>query len=507
VDIAAVDRVVTFGASLTDTGNLYSLTGEVLWAPLPPDMMGYSDAFTNGMVYTEYAVDLLGIDTLDTYAIAGSRASGSYSLGQFIIDYNSDPLLSVDGSDERLQADINLGAQVDGFLADSSAADLSSTMAIVQIGLNDYYKQGLDLPSGDKSAWYSLMYDISETVLTEIQELVDAGVGTVVVNTLGLTEDFAFSSELASESVKNLGTLIEIHNLRLAIGVAKMAADGADVVLVDMAAMMSEIGADPTSFGFIAPLDAYYVETPGDGETPFFNDLSAYDADQVAFYDDAHPTTVYHAILGAFQAASLTSDVAILQDGADLHIASDAVDLVMSSGGDDIVVVRGGDDTVIAGQGLDKVAGGAGRDLLSGGSGDDILYGGTGADLLAGGAGNDILNAGDDQDILIGGLGTDILDGGAGDDLFFFTQETLIGGTGPDGNEIIGGEGYDVLYIVVDEETGKALKPNTDLGAVASELGLSLDSIEEIVLLDSRADFVLIETEARLDEADLWGMI
>ncbi|MEM9794586.1 MAG: hypothetical protein AAF848_16720, partial [Pseudomonadota bacterium] len=78
------ERVVYFGDSLTDQGISFALTDQVLFLGVPFQAAGYSEWYSDGPVYSTYAAELLGIEDVETYAIASARAVGSRSLQEFI---------------------------------------------------------------------------------------------------------------------------------------------------------------------------------------------------------------------------------------------------------------------------------------------------------------------------------------------------------------------------------------------------------------------------------------
>ncbi len=87
-------------------------------------------------------------------------------------------------------------------------------------------------------------------------------------------------------------------------------------------------------------------------------------------------------------------------------------------------------------KGNNDLAGGGGNDLLQGGKGNDSLRGDTGIDVLQGGKGNDDLKDKDGSTVFDGGRGNDEMEGGASAGFF-------AGGRGNDELEL--GGGHDVI--------------------------------------------------------------
>lgn len=137
--------------------------------------------------------------------------------------------------------------------------------------------------------------------------------------------------------------------------------------------------------------------------------------------------------------------------GPDTLIGGIDVNYLFGEGGDDHL--RGGPahDLMVGALGNDRLLGGLGDDELHGQSGDDRLYGGPGADYVGGGA---------EDDVLSGGTGPDILEGHGGIDTVSYALRQqgvvvdLSGGSGDDGNDQDGPEGFRDTVIEIENLTG-----------------------------------------------------
>ena len=135
-------------------------------------------------------------------------------------------------------------------------------------------------------------------------------------------------------------------------------------------------------------------------------------------------------------------------------------DYMVGGEGDDNMDGHSGSDDMEGGAGDDVMEGGRGNDYMLGDEGDDNMDGGRGDDYMAGGEGDDSLDGGRGKDLLYGGTGDDTLTGGDDSDAFIFRE-----GDGNDlitdfqqGTDIIhiegnSGDGYEVSY---DKETGNS---------------------------------------------------
>ena len=499
--------VVYFGDSLSDDGTMHDLTEVTLNTAVPPAAYGYAERFTNGEVWTEIEARLLGASVYQNYAVGGAEALGQKTLGSYLVERG----LGGDIKDDSLLGfDINLSAQIGRFLADNAGEDLSSMTASIMIGSNDYLNfrpQSAD-PQQVLLQASALIQDVVNATVTSAMTLLQAGVGEVAISTLPVAAYFPIVETLPPDFQWLPALAFEQHNAALEAAVGQLKAAGLNAEIVDIAALSAEILADPGTFGFIAPLgDSVLVDMGGNSGT------AGYDADQVAFFDEVHPTEAGQGVTAAFHAESLTSNVIITAGADDVIQGSRGRDLVLASDGDDAVNLSGGADVALGGLGADTIQGNRGRDLISGGSGNDDLSGGRGADVLAGGAGDDTVLGGRGADILIDGLGSDMMRGGRGDDIFLFTEATLIGGGSLSGDCDIfrGGRGADTLFLALSGETRDAVETSLGEGdamaGVLAGLGITARGIEEVVFVDDRGELADVVDTALLQEADLWGFV
>jgi Ca2+-binding RTX toxin-like protein len=393
------------------------------------------------------------------------------------------------------------------------------------IGLNDY---GNFVPSSPATALAeaaALVNAVVTTTLGAATAVLSAGVGSVVLNTLPSFRTLA-ASALTGEAALALGDqIIAAHNAALASGAAALRGLGLSVTVVDFGAMAAAFAEDLPTHGVIAPLGAPILL--GDAGNPDIDVsptgeitlsfppnplLAGLDPDQVAYFDFFHPSAAAHGVFGAFQAAALTTNVRFLGASADRLHASRGAEVAFGGAGNDTLAMGDGADVAFGGLGDDRICGDRGRDILSGGAGNDVIRGGKGADVAAGGRGDDTVSGDTGDDVLIDGLGSDVLFGGAGRDTFLYVEAALIGGTtGLDHDRFNGGAGCDTLVLALSAGTRAAVE--AELAAASgpvrgvAALGLTLRSIETIRFVEDRADLATVATAARLDEADLWGLV
>lgn len=501
---------VYFGDSLTDNGNFYDLTSATLSISLPRDSFGYNQRYSDGLVYSDYATQFLGVGAEMNYAVTGARAIGDRSFLDLVYELRLDSFLEVPGSDPLLAQGIDLAGQVARFLTDTSGEDLSGFSTTLTIGSNDYaeFKPWLvtDYLTDSKAYVAQIIGEITDAA----RMLSAAGVGQVVITGLP-SANFTPTYYSSPYGTYMTSWSLSYHNNQLEKAVEGLRAEGINAVFVDMEAIGRAVARDPLNFGIMAPLEeSYLLDTSG--TDPVYNPLlQDVPLDQIAFLDGQHPTDVVHAMLGAFHAASLTSSVYVGNEFGNRKTFGDEQNLVMASGGSDRISVNGGDDIVFGEHGTDDISGGAGMDILSGGSESDVLRGGDDDDVVHGGSGNDLIYGDDGADVLLDGLGSDSVYGGAGDDLFIFHQASLIGGTdGVDLDYFDAGEGTDTLVLLLTEANAAEYAADLDaFGALVAltNQGIAATGFEDVRVITDRAELDQFNNLARLGEADVWGLV
>lgn len=500
-----------FGDSLTDPGNLAAQAGLIL-PQFIVNALGDDGRATNGPVWAEVLVDQLAVGSSYNYAVAGGEAAGQLTIGDYIDGFGLTPFLTVDDGDPLLDWDMNLGGQIDRFMTDMQADDITNATAVLLVGLNDFGNLDLSAPLED-------LVDLAETIaLNALNAIVDAtstlysvgAVSGVILMSLPSLSFFpAFFGE--SDEIKSAAADV-ISQFNAALDQFRLDATdllpGLDISVLPLEALTEAVSDDATGFGFLAPQSD--TLTGSSQEI-----LDAYDEDLFAFWDSLHPTAALHQVIAQYTAflAEEGGSLTALSEAADIFLEPVLADdvVVFGYGGDDAIGVGTGNDIVFGGSGNDTVMLMSGDDLASGGDGADRLFGRQGNDVLAGGLGDDVLGGGQGNDVLIDGLGNDILRGWTGDDTFIWTDAALLGPDPDYGTQTFnGGDGYDTLYLVVRSEDFSAfqaaLDGETPIEDLAS-IGLTVIDIEEIRLINERDGLDIFSAEAWYQDADVWGLI
>lgn len=503
--------LVFFGDSLSDPGNLAAQAGLIL-PQFIVNLLGDDGRASDGPVWAEVLVDDLGIDQSYNYAVAGGKAAGVQTVGDYLDGSGLTPFLTVDDDDPALDWDMNLGAQVDRFLTDVASDGITDATAVFLVGLNDFGALDLTAPIDE-------LLEQAETVaLNALTAIIDAttavyasgAVSSVILMSLPSLTFFPAFFGQPEEIVVAAEAVISGFNdaLDQFAEAAPVALPGLDISVLPLEALTAAVTDDGTGFGFLAPPDQTLT-----GSAP--DVVDAYDSDLFAFWDSLHPSAALHEVIAQYTAF-------LAQEGGTLSAQTEAGDtltitqstddtIAFGYGGNDSLTLGSGDDIVFGGSGDDQISLRTGNDLASGGDGDDLIFGSRGNDILSGGLGDDVVGGGRGDDVLIGGLGNDILRGWMGDDTFIWIDPGLLGPDPEYGEHIFnGGAGHDTLYLVVSDEDlatyEAAVNSDTPVTALG-DLGLAALDIEEIVLISGREGLSALGNETWYDDADSWGLL
>jgi phospholipase/lecithinase/hemolysin len=254
-------KIVTFGDSLSDTGNAFLYTGG-LYPATPPNAAG---RISNGALWTEHLAQSLGMELQpeDQYAVAGARTDQDNFNAIFI------PPLAGTG----------LESQIATYLNDSGAQGADpAALHTIWIGANDIFTT---LTFGG---------DIGLTVYTAIQNTAQAvvtlssgGAGHILVANLpdlGLTP---FGLDSGPQGSAQLSYLTNLYNAGLKQALDSLENAGIRTIRLDTAGLIREIAANPAAFGLVNATD----QALDSG-----NDAAGY-----LFWDGVHPTTAGHRIV------------------------------------------------------------------------------------------------------------------------------------------------------------------------------------------------------------------
>lgn len=480
--------LVFFGDSLTDDGNLYDLSNGILSDDIRESISGDGGRVSNGPVWAEYVATALGVTAYYNYAVADGEAIGVRTLADVVTEhgYEADLLVPID--DPSLDIDINLGGQVDRFTADFAGQDLGEMTAVIMIGGNDFLELDPTRSETPIADILTLLDDIMQATLDAAIELADSGVGSVVICTLPTAEFFPLVASASPVVADLLDGLVDYYNDALAYEIIGLMGDYS-ITFLDMNVITASIAEDPAGFGLTEPYTDTLTDPALDPDV---------DPDDVAFWDDIHPSTSTHAIMGAYTAAVMQGYQVHDNDWGDSRVTFYGGDDVLALGNDgrDMFFLGAGDDIILGGTDDDVLLGAGGNDLMNGGSDSDRLFGMYGNDVMTGGGGDDTLRGGDGDDVMIAAGGHSVMLAGEGADTFVFVE-------GDSGTATMsGGGGIDTLYLVLSSDTATAYE--TDAAGTLADLGLTVTDVETVVVLTDTDD---LAGETWYQDASMWGLI
>jgi phospholipase/lecithinase/hemolysin len=305
---ANFDKLYVFGDSLSDTGNVFNVSGGQVnptqaFNPDPPFFQG---RFSNGPVWVDYVGNQLGLTptlvtnlsstTLPTQGINYAFGGSNSGLDNAFVSGIPGVLAQVGLYTQSLQTS-------------KQTADPNAIYAI-WAGANDYlFGNGTDANQTVKN--------ISDSVTL----LAQAGAKNIVVfNLPDLGKiPYAFANGILSQ----LTTLSTSNNALLATTLGNLSlVPGVNIIPVDINSLFNQVLASPEEFGF------KNVTTPcviGDGNSIRAGNYTVCNnPNDYLFYDAVHPTTnaqrlVAQATLSAIQAKSVpenSAPLALLAFGA-----------------------------------------------------------------------------------------------------------------------------------------------------------------------------------------------
>ncbi|MBA3999333.1 autotransporter domain-containing protein [Brevundimonas sp.] len=260
------DRLVVFGDSLSDNGNLFGFTG----GTQPPAAFYWQGRFSNGRVFTE----LLGFDATGFGTTAGSV---NYAFG----GARTDAAMSPPGMQVQLQAYLANGGTF-------GSGDLVSVLG----GANNIF-QALGtistVPMADPLGYLTLeSIDAANEITGLVNAIAGAGAGTVLVSNL---PSLAATPQFRGGPAQNLaGGATSTFNaaLRQGLFAAAAANTNSNIILVDLETASAFFAANPGLFGVTNATDACFNQTT-------FTVCA--NPDSYFYFDGVHPTATGHRAL------------------------------------------------------------------------------------------------------------------------------------------------------------------------------------------------------------------
>lgn len=293
VQAAAFDKMVVFGDSLSDTGNMYAQTANNPPYPqLPPEPFYDQGRFSNGRVWVEYLADDLGLAAPTPSATGGTNYAFGGAQTQDTAGVNN------------LADFIDMDQQLTAYQGATHTGNVGDHLFVVWGGANDFL---LGSPNpADPTNLAARLSRNPETVASNIAGIVsslyaEGGRSFLVPNLppLGMVPVVAARGATAVANA-NAGTAYYNQLLAAALVQLQQTLPGIEIHAFDVAALAQEVSDDEAAFGLtdiehpaVPNLSLTTGAIPGDPATW----TAPANADEYLFWDDTHLTTAFDEIL------------------------------------------------------------------------------------------------------------------------------------------------------------------------------------------------------------------
>ena len=284
------NSLIVFGDSLSDTGNLFDLTG---FFPPPPYVNG---RFSNGDIWLDYFTDSLAFesDQVSNFAVGGSTTGEDNAI---------EPLIEgLVGADLTLPG---LSNQIDSYLSSLAGSPSDPDgLYVLWAGANDLF----NLPA-DPADVPGFIANSATNIVNAISRLAAEGADTFLVPNLpnlGLTP-----RGLASGNAEQIEGLTISFNTGLANALDALESIlDIDIVEFDTFSNTADIIGSPESFGFTNVTDPLIQQFPSTDQGFFW-------------WDDIHPSTATHKVLSdAFESELYAAGYLLDDDEASFLLRS-----------------------------------------------------------------------------------------------------------------------------------------------------------------------------------------
>lgn len=262
---APVERIVAFGDSLSDTGNVYN---DLQWR-FPTANSWFLGRFSNGPVWTEYFARMAG-KPLNTWAIGGSETQDSN--------------VFINGLDKQIASFRKYTSLARGY-------DPSRTVFTVLIGANDLMN--------DRRPDMKTVTDASDRVESGLRALAELGADKiVVVNLPDISRTPAFRRN--TREADSIRAKVSLYNDNLiSIATKLRRVTGADIRVADLSSMFDRLLEHPVRFD-IDNTTHSCLNMPDDRKMDYVRGpaMAPYcDPEHYVFWDRVHPTTRVHRLI------------------------------------------------------------------------------------------------------------------------------------------------------------------------------------------------------------------
>ncbi|WP_050652551.1 SGNH/GDSL hydrolase family protein [Vibrio coralliirubri] len=256
-----INRIVTFGDSLSDTGNLFNGSQWVF----PNADSWFLGHFSNGLVWTEYLAKAKDVP-LYNWAVGGAAGTNQYVTLTGVYD------------------------QVTSYLTYMKVAKNyrpENSLFTLEFGLNDFMNYNREVA------------DVKADFSSALIRLTESGANNILLFTLpDATKAPQFKYSTEQEIIKVRGKILEFNQF-IKAQAEYYQGMGKNVVLFDASKLFASITDNPEQHGFRNASDAC-LDINRSSAADYLkshsltNDCSTYGSDSYVFWGVTHPTTATH---------------------------------------------------------------------------------------------------------------------------------------------------------------------------------------------------------------------
>ncbi len=259
---AAFDGIYVFGDSLSDAGNSYAAS-QGTTPPSPPYSGGH---FSNGPTWVDYLAQRLGQSPPTPSSMGGTN----FAWGGAQSGIGPSPVLTP-----------NLVQQAANFV-DSGRTFQPNDLVTIWTGGNDFLTAKQTNPDV-----------VARNIASAIMRLEGVGARRFVVPNLPLLGQLPLTSNVTDLERANLNALTTAFNASLEAQLKNLETTlPVQIYRVDVASKVQEVIANPSAFGFSNVTKGALQDNNTSGQG-------------YLFWDDVHPTTAGHQLIGDLAAAAI----------------------------------------------------------------------------------------------------------------------------------------------------------------------------------------------------------
>jgi phospholipase/lecithinase/hemolysin len=299
-------QMFVFGDSLSDIGNVFSLTG----GEFPENPLSFEGRFSNGPIWIESLGSSLDLNPTAFFSGAVSSDGANYATGG-----------SLSGDQNIFNGfPIGLQQQLESFIRPLSVTNQSANsdaLYTIWAGANDYLLEPLSMLGSASQPNTPPNPDITvNNISNAIASLYDIGARDFLIPNLPSLGLIPLATLTGTSD--RLNQLTDEHNqkLELAISELNQSLSGANITQLDVNSIFGEIIENPNQFGFTNTTDSWsntvltfcpdaFLGADGSVESC---DENIPDPDEYLFWDLIHPTEATHQVLANEALHTLKAD-------------------------------------------------------------------------------------------------------------------------------------------------------------------------------------------------------